>query len=60
MHGYACHETRIPRVVGSLVNQSLGCNDIKWSDTCLVISVILFTSVCSCALAPTANVTTDA
>ena len=36
-----CHETVIRSVVGRLVNPTLGGKDIKWSDDCLVLSVIL-------------------
>ena len=36
------------RVVGSLVNPTLGCKDIQCTDTCLVLSVILFIQLFNC------------
>ena len=61
MLGYACHGTVILRVVGRLMNPTHGCKEIMWSDTCLVLLVILLLLfVCTCALAPTVNLTADA
>ena len=44
-----CNETVILSVVGGLMNLTLGCKDIKWSDDCLVLlvnlSIQLFTAL---------------
>ena len=48
------------RVVGRLMKPTFGCNDIKWSDKCLVLSVQLFSCVDMLALWPTVNLTSDA
>ena len=49
-NGLIClrHKTLILRVVGRLMSSILGCKDTKCSDTCLVLSVILFVQLFSC------------
>ena len=42
------HESVISRVVDRILNPTLGCKDIKWSDTCLVFSAILFVQLFKC------------
>ena len=47
MLGFVRHETVILKVVARLMNPTLGCKELKkCSETCLVLSVILFIQLC--------------